>query len=98
MLVFTITISALMAVALTAQQLRIDYFKSKSIRYRKRINTLKTVADEQQDKIKRLNDLLTQAYKQDQEKANFINYIDNFMRNETKYIEVIEKLKGGEHE
>ena len=96
MLTFTITLSAIMAVALTAQQLRIDFYKQKSIRYKKRINTLKHSVEYQADQIKRLDHLLTDAYAESKEKGHVINYLDHFMRNEPKYIEVVAKLEGGD--
>lgn len=96
MLTFTITMSAIMAVALTAQQIRIDFYKQKSIRYKKRINTLKDSVEYQADKIKRLDGLLSDAYAENQEKGHVINYLDHFMKDEPKYIEVVDKLKGGD--
>ena len=77
MLIFTITISVIMSALLTVQQIRIDFYRTKYSRSKKRIESLKQACQELNGKIKRLDVMLTESMKES-DKKEFAEVLTRF--------------------
>ena len=96
MLIFTITISVIMSALLTVQQIRIDFYRTKYSRSKKRIESLKQACDNYVDTVTRLNFMLTESMDESDRKGRVINYFDHVLNKDENYQQAVKDLKGGE--
>ena len=96
MLIFTITISVIMSALLTVQQIRVEFYRTKYGRAKRRIENLNGVCDELNDKLRRLDVMLTESMKESDQKGRVINYFDHVLNKDPNYQQAVKDLKGGE--
>ena len=95
MLIFTITISVIMSALLTVQQIRIEFYRTKYRRAKRRIENLKQACDGLTGKVKRLDVMLTESMKESDQKGRVINYFDHVLNKDPNYQQAVKDLKGG---
>ena len=95
MLIFTITISVIMSALLTIQQIRVEFYRTKYSRAKRRIENLKQSCEELNSKVKRMDALLTESMKESDKKGRVINYFDHVLNKDPNYQQAVKDLKGG---